>query len=123
MKKTVNDIFKKYSSGKLITGEDWHFLMELERKITIIREQEEFIKKHAIAEAFISMELDEYIVLLENSKRMFTCLNELEDYILYNLGESELFTSDEEAQQTLEECIKAIEKSNEELGKYFTEEL
>jgi len=123
--KFITDIKRKYINGKLITEKEWQHLVEQARKRDTIVEKTGYLKEIQLTEQFLGADVDQFILLTQQNKVMFTALLNMEEYLLFILnGKSKsVIESTEEAAKVLENIFlkliefKAIQKD------YMTEAL
>ena len=121
----ITDLKRKYNNGILITEKEWQQLLDDARKKDIIVKKIGYLKKAALTEQFLGADIDEFILLTQQNKEMFTTLLNLEEYLLFikNGNKESVIASNEEALIVLEDIFSDINKLGEENRTYLTEEM
>lgn len=121
----ITDLKRKYNNGILITEKEWQQLLDDARKKDIIVKKIGYLKKAALTEQFLGADIDEFILLTQQNKEMFTTLLNLEEYLLFikNGNKESVIASNEEALVVLEDIFSDINKLGEENRTYLTEEM
>lgn len=119
-----------YTHGRLITDDHWHFLSKMYEKLYQIEKKEKYLKtekdsmkKMAIVETFLGADLEEFFILTESSKLMYSMLLDLEDYFLFkNNSEESAFESEEDALKAVESVFEKLEKIKSDVDSYLQED-